>query len=133
MLVVTLSSYQGFRYPVEVIAHAVWLYFRFPLSFREVEEILLERDITVSYETVRQWTGSSGRRTPTGCAGAVPAPGTSGSTFFLGRPQPFVGLWGPGELGVADKWLSSRGFRCLAARLPTPTRPPIGKCEQVAV
>ncbi|MER6161505.1 IS6 family transposase [Streptomyces sp. NPDC001868] len=48
-------SYRGHRYPVEVISHCVWLYFRFPLSFREVEELMLERGIVVSYETVRRW------------------------------------------------------------------------------
>jgi putative transposase len=48
-------SYKGHRYPVEVISHCVWLYHRFPLSFREVEELMLERGIVVSYETVRRW------------------------------------------------------------------------------
>jgi putative transposase len=48
-------SYKGHRYPVEVIAHCVWLYFRFPLSFREVEELMLQRGVIVSYETVRRW------------------------------------------------------------------------------
>lgn len=48
-------SYKGHRYPVEVISHCVWLYHRFPLSFREVEEVRLERGVVVSYETVRLW------------------------------------------------------------------------------
>ncbi|EFE72258.1 IS6 family transposase [Streptomyces viridosporus ATCC 14672] len=48
-------SYQGHRYPVEIISHCVWLYHRFPLSFREVEELMLERGVIVSHETVRQW------------------------------------------------------------------------------
>lgn len=43
------------RFPRELIAHAVWLYFRFPLSFRLVEEMLLERGIVVSYEMIRRW------------------------------------------------------------------------------
>ncbi|MCX4734503.1 IS6 family transposase [Streptomyces sp. NBC_01363] len=51
----TPPSYKGHRYPVEVISHCVWLYFRFPLSFREVEELMLQRGIIVSYETVRRW------------------------------------------------------------------------------
>jgi len=51
----TSPSYKGHRYPVEIIAHCVWLYFRFPLSFREVEELMLERGVVVSYETVRRW------------------------------------------------------------------------------
>jgi len=48
-------SYQRHRFPSEIISHAVWLYHRFCLSFREVEELLAKRGITVTYETVRQW------------------------------------------------------------------------------
>jgi putative transposase len=48
-------SYKRHRFPPQIIAHAVWLYFRFPLSLRLVEEMLLERGIAVSYETVRRW------------------------------------------------------------------------------
>ncbi|EKF39803.1 IS6 family transposase (plasmid) [Nitratireductor rhodophyticola] len=48
-------SYKRHRFPAEIIAHAVWLYYRFPLSLRHVEEMLLERGIVVSYETIRRW------------------------------------------------------------------------------
>ncbi|MEY9997562.1 transposase-like protein [Streptomyces sp. V4I8] len=48
-------SHKGFRFPPDVIAHAVWLYHRFPLSFRDVEELLFERGIQVSYEAIRLW------------------------------------------------------------------------------
>ncbi|MFE2688278.1 IS6 family transposase [Streptomyces mirabilis] len=48
-------SHKGHRYPAEIIAHCVWLYHRFPLSFHEVEELMLERGVVVSYETVRRW------------------------------------------------------------------------------
>ena len=48
-------SYKRHRCPQQIIAHAVWLYFRFPLSLRLVEELLLERGIIVSYETIRRW------------------------------------------------------------------------------
>ncbi len=48
-------SYKRHRFPPELIAHAVWLYFRFPLSLRLVEEMLLQRGIVVSYETIRRW------------------------------------------------------------------------------
>ncbi|MFF3735140.1 IS6 family transposase [Streptomyces sp. NPDC002476] len=54
-------SYKGHRYPVEVISHCVWLYFRFPLSFREVEELMLERGVLVSYETIRRWCAKFGQ------------------------------------------------------------------------
>ena len=49
-------SYARHRFPPDVIGHAVWLYFRFTLSFRDVEELLSERGIEVSYETIRCWT-----------------------------------------------------------------------------
>src|SRR6185369_8247875 len=47
--------YAGYRYPAELISYAVWLYFRFPLSLRMVEEMLAARGISVTYETIRQW------------------------------------------------------------------------------
>ena len=57
----TSASYKRHRYPAEVIAHCVWLYFRFPLSFREVEELMLRRGVIVSHETVRRWCGKFGQ------------------------------------------------------------------------
>jgi putative transposase len=51
-----LISYARHRFPVDVIAHAVWLYFRFTMSFRDVEDLLAERGIDVSHETIRCWT-----------------------------------------------------------------------------
>ena len=48
-------SYAGYRFPAEIISHAGWLYFRFPLSLRMVDELLAARGIVVSHETVRQW------------------------------------------------------------------------------
>ena len=49
-------SYSRHRFPGSIIQHAVWLYFRFPLSFRDVEDMLAERGIDVSYESVRRWS-----------------------------------------------------------------------------
>lgn len=60
-MVAGAPSYKGHRYPVEVISHCVWLYFRFPLSFREVEELMLQRGVIVSYETVRRWCNKFGQ------------------------------------------------------------------------
>ena len=48
-------SYRGHRFPPEIIMHAVWLYHRFCLSFRDVVDLLAERGVVVSYETIRQW------------------------------------------------------------------------------
>src|ERR1044071_984577 len=57
----TKSPYAGYRFPGEIISHAVRLSFRFPLSLRMVEEMLAARGITVSHETVRQWARKFGR------------------------------------------------------------------------
>ena len=51
----TQISYRRHRFPSAIIQHAVWLYFRFPLSFRDVEDLLAERGIDVTYESVRRW------------------------------------------------------------------------------
>ena len=47
--------YRGYRFPAEIISHAVWLYYRFALSHRDVEELLAERGVQVSYEAIRLW------------------------------------------------------------------------------
>ena len=57
----TSNPYRGFRYPAEVIQHAVWLYHCFSLSLRDVETILAARGIAVSYETIRAWGLRFGR------------------------------------------------------------------------
>ncbi len=49
------NGYRGYRFPPEIISHSVWLYHRFALSFRDVEELLAKRGIIVTYETIRQW------------------------------------------------------------------------------
>jgi putative transposase len=49
------GCYHGYRFPAVIIGHAVWLYYRFPLSLRDVEELLAKRGITVTHETIRQW------------------------------------------------------------------------------
>ena len=51
----TTAPYKGHRFPQEIISHAIWLYYRFSLSYRDVEELLAERGIIVTYEMVRQW------------------------------------------------------------------------------
>ena len=56
------TRYAGYRFPAEIIGHAVWLYFRFPLGLRMVEELLAARGIIVSHETVRQWARKFGRQ-----------------------------------------------------------------------
>ena len=56
-----MPSYKGHRFSGEIINQCVWLYFRFPLSFREVEELMLQRGVVVSYETIRRWCAKFGQ------------------------------------------------------------------------
>src|SRR5450759_5041991 len=56
----TKINYSGYRFPPEIIQQAIWLYVRFTLSFRDVEDLLAERGIVVSYETVRRWVNHFG-------------------------------------------------------------------------
>ena len=75
------SPYAGYRFPGEVISHAVWLYFRFPLSLRMVEEMLAARGIDVSHETVRQWARKfSARISPTRSGAGCPVLATNGTS-----------------------------------------------------
>ena len=53
-------SCRGYRFPPASISHAVWLYYRFGLSFRDVEDLLAERGVTVTYEAIRQWCSRFG-------------------------------------------------------------------------
>jgi hypothetical protein len=66
--------YRGYRFPPEVISHAVWLSYRFALSHRDVEEVLAERGGPVSYEAVRLWCRKFGATFAAGPSGAAPDP-----------------------------------------------------------
>ncbi len=57
----TTPDYKRHRFPPEIIGHAVWLYFRFALSYRDVEELLAERGVIITYESVRQWCRKFGQ------------------------------------------------------------------------
>src|SRR4051794_18084462 len=84
-------SYKRHRFPAEIIEHAVWLYFRFALSYRDVEELLAERDVILTYETIRQWCQKFGQ--------------VYANELRRRRPRP------------GDKWLCwprSTSIRCLA-------------------
>ncbi len=104
------ASYKGHRYPGEIIAHCVWLYHRFPLSFREVEELMLARGVVVSYETIRAWCAKFGQAYANQLRRRRPRPGdkwhldevfvningTSGIPVACGRPaRQRVGRLGP--------------------------------------
>ncbi len=55
------NLYYRHRFPSEIISHCVWLYFRFCLSYRDVEELMAVRGVTLTYETIRQWCGKFGQ------------------------------------------------------------------------
>src|ERR1700720_3265542 len=94
-------SYRRHRFPPVVIQHAVWLYLRFTLSYRDVEELLAERGLDLSYESVRSWVLKSDRRSLADCDGAV-----------LDRAI----------AGISTKWSSgSRASTCICG-VPSTTR-----------
>src|SRR3954464_15524134 len=85
------TAYKRHRFPARLIAYAVWLYFRFPLSLRLVEELLLERGIVVSYESIRRWAAKFGPAIARGIRRRAPRPG--------GIRPAGAALCGRGELG----------------------------------
>ena len=66
-------SYRGYRFPPEVIQQAIWLYFRFNLSLRDVEDLLAERGILVSYETIRRRVNHFRPKIAADCANVDPS------------------------------------------------------------
>jgi putative transposase len=73
-------SNRGYRYPPQIISHVVWLYHRLSLSLRNVEDVMAERGILVSYESVRQWCRKFG---PTFARAATRRAGRLGDTWYL--------------------------------------------------
>lgn len=74
------NIYSGYRFPPQIISHAVWLYHRFTLSFRDIEELLAARGIIVSYETIRHWCLKFSNRY---CNKLKKNRGRLGDTWFL--------------------------------------------------
>jgi putative transposase len=72
---VGVPSYQGFRFPAEVISQCVWLSCRFSLSFGEVEEMMMRDGVTLRHETVRQWCAKFGQTYANGLRRRRPRPG----------------------------------------------------------
>jgi hypothetical protein len=71
----SVSRYHRHRFPAEIISHCVWLYFRFSLSFRYVEEMLAMRGVSLSSETVREWCLKFGQTYANGLRRRSPRPG----------------------------------------------------------
>src|SRR3982750_181624 len=117
----TKSPYAGYRFPPEVISHAVWLYFPFPLSLRMVEEMLAARGLVVSHETVRQWARKFGQAFANQIRRRLPCPGDKwhldevclmirGTKHWLWRAVDQDG-------GVVDVLVQSRADKKAAKRL----------------
>ena len=70
-----VSLYHRHRFPAEIISHCVWLYFRFALSFRDVEEMLAMRGVSLTYETVREWSLKFGQTYANSLRRRAPRPG----------------------------------------------------------
>jgi transposase-like protein len=78
------SLYHRHRFPAEIISHSVWLYFRFALSFRDVEEMLAMRGVSLTYETVREWCLKFGQSYANCLRRRAPRPGR------LSQVNPFI-------------------------------------------
>ena len=109
------SLHKRHRFPGELISHPVWPYYRFLLSDRDVEELLAERGSPSAMRPSAAGAGSSGRRSPTGCVGAVPGRATHG-TERMGLP---VGV-GMTPSGIGSRRRSGCPVHDLSAR---PHRP----------
>ena len=99
--------YKRHRFPKQIISHAVWLYYRFTLSYRDVEEMLHRRGITVTYEAIRLWGArSSDKSSPKG---------TVKLTFGGRLPRCLVACWDPRKP-------EAQCSGCYRAALVTPVR-----------
>src|SRR3954463_14673538 len=115
------SPYAGYRFPGEVISHAVWLYFRFPLSLRMMEERLAARGIVVSHETVQQWARTFGQDFANQIRRRLPCPGDKWPLDEVGlmiRGQKHWLWWAVDQDGVVlDVLVQKRRDRRAAKRL----------------
>ncbi len=126
---ISFPSYRRHRFPPEIIAHAVWLYFRFALSYRDVEELLAERGVILTYETVRQWCRKFGQTYANGRRRRRPRPGDKWhlDEVFIGINGRMHYLWRAVDQDGAvldilvqsrrDKRAATRFFRKLLAGL----------------
>jgi putative transposase len=100
------APYKGHRFPAEIIAHAVWLTFRFPLSYRQVEEILAARGIVVSYEAIRAWCRKFGQTYANALHRRCPQPGDTWhrDEVFLPSTASLITYGGP-WISMAMCWI----------------------------
>src|SRR5436190_22964115 len=108
-----ILSYAGYRFPPEIIQHAVWLYLRFTLSYRDVEELLAERSIDVSHETIRRWVEVFGPTIARRLRAMRPKPHT-----IWHLDEMFVSIGGKRNVSVARCRRRRRGARLSCAVAP---------------
>jgi len=96
------GSFKGHRFPRDVIAYAVWAYFRFAMSLRDVEDLLAERSVIVSYESIRAWVAKFGSR--------------SAKTVRRDRPAP-SGKWHLDEVVITIRVWKYQSLRKLRSTL----------------
>jgi transposase-like protein len=125
----SVSLYHRHRFPAQIISHCVWLYFRFALSFRDVEEMLAMRGVSLSYETVREWCLKFGQTYANDLRRRSPRPGDRWhlDEVFLKINGRLHYLWravdqGGGVLDILvqsrrDKKAAKKFFRKLLKRL----------------
>jgi putative transposase len=117
----TKISYAGYRFPPEIIQQAIWLYLRFALSFRDVEDLLAERGIAVSYETVRRWVNHFGTKIAASLRKRHPKPYTTWhlDEVYLKIDGRMVYLWRAvdAEGEVLDVLVQSKRNKAAALKL----------------
>ena len=110
--------YRRHRFPAEIISHAVWLYFRFPLGLRMVEDMLAARGIIVTHQTIRDWAEKVGRHLPMRYdADLLAALATSGISM---RSSSASRARNAGSGGPSTRKASSSTFWCKAAGIQRP-------------
>jgi hypothetical protein len=92
-----MLSYRRHRFPSSIIQHAIWLYLRFTMSYRDVEDLLAERGVDLSYETIRRWVLKFGPPSPSDCGAVDRAPvpvGTSTRWWFGSAATRYISISG---------------------------------------
>ena len=114
-------SYSGYRFPTDVIHRAVWMYLRFTLSYRDVEELLAERGIKVTYETVRRWVLTFGPMIARRLRAQRPAPcgrwHLDEMFVRIGGKQMYLWRAVDAEGEVLEVLLQTKRDRCAAGKL----------------
>jgi hypothetical protein len=114
----SIGLYHRHRFPAEIISHCIWLYFRFPLSFRDVEETLAMRGVALSYETIREWCLKFGQTYANDLRRRSPRPGDKwhlDEVFLIRSTDAFI-IYGEPLTRMATFWIFARQRRDFARK-----------------